>query len=104
MVKDKVVFNKALGRQVLVREFDILSNIDIQEYLSNEDADDFLKEITNGRYPSGFVLSYETNAEPEEIIRGGLFVFPFRNPEWKGDKKLYVFGTKIGNLENTWKR
>jgi len=64
------------------------------ELFESEKADDALKQITNGRYPSYFTLNHSGNAKPQTEIDGGLFVCTNKNSFWDGQSNLYVFGNK----------
>lgn len=60
----------------------------------SEEIDKFLKEITDGRYPSYFTLNHAGSAEYQSEINGGIYVCTFKNVFWHGENKLYVFGPK----------
>lgn len=64
------------------------------ELFESEEIDTFLKEITDGRYPSYFTLNHAGSAEPQAEINGGIYVCTFKNPFWDGQSKLYVFGPR----------
>lgn len=67
---------------------------EVVKAFEGEETDDFLKEITDGRYPSYFTLSHTGSAEPAAEIKGGIYVCTYKNIFYDGLAKLYIFGPR----------
>ena len=80
-------------RDAVIKKFEEFQK-EQTKLFEREEIDAFLREVTDGRYPSYFTLNHQGSAEPQSEINGGVYVCTFKNIFWNGEGKLYVFGNK----------